>query len=54
MVKLLLSSLVFLLAFIVAGCHTEPEPGTYCSTKVLSYEEMAQSTLNTHFVKKEK
>jgi len=42
--------LIFIpLLILMTGCQSEPEPGTQCNTKVLSYEEMAKSSINTHF-----
>jgi len=37
------------LLIVLTGCQPEPEPGSQCSTKVLTYEEMAQTSTNTHF-----
>jgi starvation-inducible outer membrane lipoprotein len=36
-------------ALMVAGCTRTPQPGTQCSTKILTPEEMAKTATNTHW-----
>ncbi len=43
--KTLLTLLPILI--LMTGCQSEPEPGTQCNTKVLSYEEMAETAVNS-------
>ena len=35
------------LLMLLTGCQSEPQPGTQCTTKILSYEEMAETAVNS-------